>query len=213
MNAAGSVRPVMKKLGAVAARTGCAILLVGHLGKKGGRAQYRGLGSIDIYSAARSVLTVGRIPDEENLRAMVHNKTNLAPFGASQAFSFDPAAGFTWQGEYDITIDELLNPKKTPDSQLAKARRLIEKKLANGPVAAIEIMEIAEEQGISERTLKRAKSALGVLSEKRNGQWFWSLPVEVAFEECQEGQGGQEGQECHAESLALLAPFPHREAG
>jgi hypothetical protein len=41
-----------------------------------------------------------------------------------------------------------------------------------GPVAAVEIMPKAEEQGISKKTLKRAKSALGVISIKRDGQWY-----------------------------------------
>ena len=56
MNSANGVRPLMKKLGMVAARHNCAVLLVGHLHKKSGKAQYAGLGSIDIFAASRSVL-------------------------------------------------------------------------------------------------------------------------------------------------------------
>ena len=44
--------------------------------------------------------------------------------------------------------------------------------LARGPAAAVDIMEMAEEQGISEKTLKRAKAELGVISVKRNGKWY-----------------------------------------
>jgi hypothetical protein len=72
MHSASGVRPLMKRLGDVAARTGCAIVLISHLIKKGGAAQYRGLGSIDIYAAARSVLTVGKLPldgDYNSVRA------------------------------------------------------------------------------------------------------------------------------------------------
>ena len=98
MNSANGVRPLMKQLGTVAARHGCAVLLVGHLHKKGGKAAYRGLGSVDIYAAARSVLTVGRIPVDENMRAIVHNKSNLSSAGVPQAFGLDPAGGFTWLG-------------------------------------------------------------------------------------------------------------------
>ena len=197
MNSAGGIRPLMKRLGNVAARTGCAVLLVGHLNKKGGKPAYRGLGSNDIFAAARSVLTVGRIDDD--IRAVVHNKSNLAPLGASQAFGLDPVDGFTWLGKYDIGIDELLNDKKkAPDNQFSKARRLIETALAHGPVAAVEIMQMAEEQGISVKTLNRAKSALGVISIKRHNRWYWELPVEV---ECtkvaQDGQDGQDGQQGH----------------
>jgi hypothetical protein len=149
MNAANSVRPLMKKLGDAAARTNRAILLVGHMGKRGGKAAYRTLGSIDIYNAARSVLTVGRIDEEDNMRAIVHNKSNLAPAGPAQSFGLDPVDGFTWLGEVDISIEELINGKKQePENQVTKARRLIKTALANGPVAAFEMMQRAEEHGI-----------------------------------------------------------------
>jgi RecA-family ATPase len=64
MNSANGIRSLMKRLGDVAAWTGCAMLLVGHMNKSGGKSQYRSLGSVDIYAAARSVLTVGRIPQD-----------------------------------------------------------------------------------------------------------------------------------------------------
>lgn len=198
MNSANGVRPLMKQLGAVAARTECAMLLVGHLSKKGGRAQYRGLGSVDIPAAARSVLTVGRIDVDDNMRAIVHNKSNLSAPGASLAFGLDPAGGFTWLGEYDITIDELLNGKKKPESQFARARRLIETALANGPVLSADMMQMAEEQGISPKTLNRAKDALGVISVKRGERWYWELPIEVEYSVV--GQEGQHGQGCQPDT-------------
>jgi len=192
MNSAGGVRPLMKQLGAVAARYGCAVLLVGHLHKKGGQPQYRGLGSIDIYAAARSVMTVGKIPMDEHMRAIVHNKSNLAPAGVSQAFGLDPTGGFCWLGEYDITIDEMLNGVKKPESQFVKARRLIETALANGPVPSADMEQMAEEQGISPKTMQRAKEALGVISIKHGNHWCWEIPIEVEYTEV--SQDGQEGQ-------------------
>ena len=55
MHSAKGMRPLMKSLGAAAERTGCAVIIIGHLNKRsfGTRAQYRGLGSIDIYAAGR----------------------------------------------------------------------------------------------------------------------------------------------------------------
>ena len=212
MNSANGVRPLMKQLGAVAARTECAILLVGHLGKKGGKAQYRGLGSVDIPAAARSVFTVGRIDVDDNMRAIVHNKSNLSPPGASLAFGLDPAGGFTWLGEYDITIDELLSGKKKPETQFAKARRLIETALAKGPVFSADMMQMAEEQGISAKTLNRAKDALGVISAKRGVQWYWELPIEVSYTEVgHDGQHSQDSQPCdgHDASMTSLTILAH----
>ena len=192
MHSANGIRPLMKSLSAVAERTGCAVLIIGHLNKKGGKSQYRGLGSIDIYAAARSVLTVGRIGIDDNMRAVVHNKSNLAPPGASFAFGLDPVGGFTYLGEYDVGIDELLGGRKIPENQFTKARRLIESALEQGSVPAVEIMQAAEEQGISAKTLNRAKSAMGVLSVKRHEQWFWEKPI-IVNEDTQDGHDTRTG--------------------
>jgi hypothetical protein len=52
--------------------------------------------------------------------------------------------------------------------------------LANGPVAAREIWQRAEEEGVSLRTLIRAKKLLKVRSERRQVDGravnYWSLP-------------------------------------
>jgi hypothetical protein len=55
---------------------------------------------------------------------------------------------------------------------------------------------MAEEQGISPKTLNRAKAALGVISIKRNNKWYWEIPIEVVFTDVSEdGQGSQHGQD------------------
>ena len=38
------------------------------------------------------------------------------------------------------------------------------------------VLSRARELGVSERTLMIAKKNLGVISEKRGGQWYWHLP-------------------------------------
>ena len=188
LHSAGGIRPLMKALGGVADRTGCAIVIIGHLNKKGGKAQYRGLGSIDIYAAARSVLTVGRLSDD--VRAVVQGKSNLAPPGTPQAFSFDPDTGFVWCGDCDTTLDELLAGRKSPpkpENQLEKAKRFLEATLSRGQISAQEIQSLAKEQGISTKTLNRAKEALGVVSVKLGDRWFWQIPITVEYEDSQDG--------------------------
>jgi hypothetical protein len=196
MNTANGVRPLMKQLGTVAARHGCAVLLVGHMNKKGGAPQYRGLGSIDIYAAARSVMTVGRSNISDDIRVIVHNKSNLSPLGKSQAFGLDDNGGFCWLGECDATVDEVMSGKPKQESQSAKARRLIETALANGPVPATDMEQIAEEEGISFKTFKRVKENLGVISYQRGRLWYWEIPIDVEYEDCtsSEAQNGSEGQ-------------------
>lgn len=64
MNRANEAREMTKKLGAMAERTGCAVILIGHMNKGSGvKAAYRGIGSIDFFAIARSVLLVARVPD------------------------------------------------------------------------------------------------------------------------------------------------------
>ncbi|HBU12599.1 MAG TPA: hypothetical protein DEB31_07720 [Clostridiales bacterium] len=200
MRSATGVRPLMKSLGAVAERTGCAIVIIGHLNKKGGKAQYRGLGSIDIYAAARSVLTVGKIDVDENMRAVVHGKSNLAQAGSPLAFGLDSVGGLTWLGEYEITLDELLAGKSAQqsESRLGQAMRFIKDELAGGEVSAAEMIQRAADSGIPKMTLDRAKQTLGVKSVKRGSQWFWALG------------GGEDIQGIHAGGMNTL---PQTQAG
>ena len=189
MHRANRIRPLMKALGAVAERTGCAIVIIGHLNKGTGKAPYRGLGSIDIYAAARSVLTVER-PDETT-RAMAHSKSNLTPPGASQMFGFDPNAGFFWRGVCAVTSDELLSGKQIPPkpgTQLDKAKHFLASTLGHDTVPATEIQAAARARGISVKTLHRAKGALGIISVKRQSTWFWHSPPTAEHEDSQGGQ-------------------------
>ena len=61
MNRANEARDMTKKLGLLAEKYKCAIILIGHMNKAAGnKAAYRGMGSIDFFAVARSVLLVGR---------------------------------------------------------------------------------------------------------------------------------------------------------
>ena len=88
MNRANEVRPIFMRLGQVAQRTGCAILLIGHLNKAAGmQSLQRGLGSIDIAAAVRSVMFIGKLKHDPTMRILTHEKSSLAPPGVSLAFS------------------------------------------------------------------------------------------------------------------------------
>lgn len=78
INKANEVRSVLSQLGRIAEDYGCAVILAGHLNKSSGsKANYRGIGSIDFEAAARSVLLVGRLKDDENVRVVAHEKSSL----------------------------------------------------------------------------------------------------------------------------------------
>jgi len=176
MHRANEVRPIFKKLANIADRTGCAIVIIGHMNKNNGlKSLYRGLGSIDISAAARSIILVGRVRDEPNIRVMAHVKSSLAPEGVPIAFEFDDNNGFHWIGEYDIDIQELLRGASTSESVLARAEKLIEEMLADQPVLSDDLFTKAKEERISVRTLKTAKKKLGVKSIKTIDGWKWLL--------------------------------------
>ena len=92
MNRANEARDMTKKLAALAEKYQCAIVLVGHMNKAAGnKAAYRGMGSIDFFAVARSVLLVGRVEGETNIRAVVQIKNNLAAFGHKKPLNFQRA--------------------------------------------------------------------------------------------------------------------------
>ena len=164
MNRANEVRPIFMRLGQVAQRTGCAILLIGHLNKAAGmQSLQRGLGSIDIAAAVRSVMFIGKLKHDPTMRILTHEKSSLAPPGVSLAFSLGDEGGFRWVGEYDITADEMLSgiePQRETKTQQAKD--LICALLAEGKqVLSEDIDKAALERGIPGRTVRDAKRELG----------------------------------------------------
>ena len=164
MNRANEVRPIFMRLGQVAQRTGCAILLIGHLNKAAGmQSLQRGLGSIDIAAAVRSVMFIGKLKHDPTMRILTHEKSSLAPPGASLAFSLGDEGGFRWVGEYDITADEMLSgiePQRETKTQQAKD--LICTLLAGGKqVLSEDIDKAALERDIPGRTVRDAKRELG----------------------------------------------------
>ena len=110
MHRANEIRPLMKRVSTLAEKYHCAIILIGHMNKNSnGKSSYRGLGSIDFQAAARSVLIVGRVKEEPDVRVVCHVKSSLAPAGKPIAFRLDKDNGFEWIGEYDISVDDLLS--------------------------------------------------------------------------------------------------------
>lgn len=164
MNRANEVRPIFRKLGDIAQRTGCAILLIVHLNKAVGvQSTYRGLGSIDFTASVRSLLFICKGKDDPNLRVLTHEKSSLAPPGASLAFILGDDEGFRWLGEYDMSADEMLTgAEKKKDTKTQEAKDMICAMLAGGKQAlSEEIDREALNKGISPRTVRDAKKELG----------------------------------------------------
>ena len=164
MNRANEVRPVFRKLGMIAEKTGCAIVLIGHLNKSSGtQSTYRGLGSIDIMAAVRSLIFIGKVRKDPTTRVLIHEKSSLAPPGETMAFKLGDEEGFRWVGAYEISADELLDGKegKATETKLERGTKLIKELLADKKEISIrELDEKAKEQGISGRTMRDVRSRM-----------------------------------------------------
>jgi hypothetical protein len=184
-----AVRRCLYRVAELAERTRCAVVLLRHLNKSSGtRALYRGGGSIGIIGAARSGLLVARDPTQPSDRVLAVTKTNLAQAPASLRFRLQvvghKVCRVDWCGNCPLGADELLGIQDSPRdrSAIAEASAFLQEFLKAGPQAAHECLAAAKRQQISQRTLKRAKEQLGVVSTALrfpDGSIFgftWQLP-------------------------------------
>ena len=181
---ANDILLVLKKLGMIAEKYQCAVILIGHMNKaSGSKSTYRGLGSIDIQATARSVLLVARLRDKPSIRIMAQDKSSLAPAGDAIGFEMTEDRGMTCIGPYDITIDELLMGNEgRGKKKLDIAENFIKEFFAGGnEIASNDILEEAAKRGIKRNTLLSAKKKLGIRSGKGKQEdgttfWTWLMP-------------------------------------
>jgi putative DNA primase/helicase len=190
MHRANEIRPVMDGLANLAAKHGCAIVLIRHLKKDtAGGANYRGLGSIDIFAAARSVLlagknplpptvseTLGSLSDQKTRCVFAQTKCSLTKGGPSIAYAIQES-GLTLDGPVSVTGDDILQivPKLTQREDIAE---WLTKLLTDGPKPAKEVKQAGQVKGFSERQLNKAADRLGIVRKPGGfGEgWMWSAP-------------------------------------
>jgi RecA-family ATPase len=181
-NKPNDMRQILNKLSILAAEHDLVVLVIRHWTKGDrGKALYRGGGSIDIIGVARSALAVAHHPDDEELRVIAHVKHNLSERGKSQLYQIrvvddEDRPILVWRGESDLTADELQAAVPADPKAREQAQGFLKKKLEKGPQPANELIAGAEAEGISKRTLERAKKSIGVKAKKAGNQWKWSLP-------------------------------------
>ena len=193
------VRRALAPLSGLAERTGACVLVVRHLNKApGNNPLYRGGGSIGIIGAARMAFVMGKDPQDENRRVLASTKQNLARSPKSLMFTLEEAESsavrVNWLGESEVSAHQLLATPREEEHADARSEAVefLNDVLASGPVAASQVKEEAEDAGISERTLKRAKKLVGVITYREGetgnrgaGRWMWKLPVaELVDKEC-----------------------------
>jgi len=185
------VRRVLHALMIVAERTSSTMLVLRHLNKSGGgKALYRGGGSIGIVGAARVGLIVGRDPEDENRSVFAVAKCNLAARAKPLAYQIvgSPSGDcgcVRWLGETHFTADALMvGPKPEDDDEKPRmiAMSFLRQLLAEGPRPVQDIKAEATSAGITWRTLRRAQTDLGITPRKvgkpgDSEQWWeWGIP-------------------------------------
>jgi len=177
------VRSVLLPLVELAEQCGVAIIGIMHLNKNtGGKAIYRGLGSIAFTAAARTVWLVTEDQDDPKRRLFMCAKKNILIEPTGLAFSIIDGKGVVFENEpVTITADEALETASNIEAPaLNQAKQWLSEQLPPGKsTTATEIYALAKEQGIKTITLKRAKKELGVvsyaLSNEGKVQWFWRI--------------------------------------
>lgn len=183
MHRANDVRPVLAALGRLAAKYNTAVLLVMHMNKYGGgKAMYRGLGSIDFAAIARSQLLIGPNRNDPETRLVVQTKNSLDRLAVAQKFSISSDMSIQWLGP-DITAGEqdILQEAKAPkeDSALQEAIVFVRDQITKAPIFSSDLEDLAIEKGISLASLRRARKELSdkgeAISDKAPGLRRWYI--------------------------------------
>lgn len=188
-NRAEQVRRMLAPLDALAHRTQCAIIAVGHFNKNvTAPAMYRGSGSIDFAATARVVLhalELGGRTAQSTLHstakrfAVGQTKNNLSAKCSVLEFQVDYTGQFLWVGTLDTRIEDLIAPQERDEATspfaLQEARAFILEMLKEGPCAAEKIKKHARVVGVSAAALAAAKRELGVGMQRDEGGWRWTV--------------------------------------
>jgi len=179
LHKANQTREFTARLGELAERYGIAIIGVRHL-TKGARdkAMYRGIGSIDLTAAARSVLHVGQDPEDEESRVIVHIKSNLAPLGPSIRYTLKRGTTrpFKWMGTTRLRATDLAQTDKDVKGHedVERCVTFLRERLRE-PVAAEIVLRDAEAKGFSQRLVKRCREQLHIEAVRHEGRWIWEM--------------------------------------
>jgi hypothetical protein len=190
------IRVVLGALAKLAERTGCAILFVRHLVKThGNKAVMAGGGSIGIIGAMRVGLLLAKTPDappNDPHRLLATVKCNVgkeAPAVSLRIESAQPIVTDTgekievgrvvWSGVVtEVSADDLVTD--ADEAGAAKeATSVIAEILAHGSVKAKDAIKQLDALGVAERTWRRAKTKLGIISARIGGptsEWAWWTP-------------------------------------
>jgi len=193
-NSEGDVRDALMPLQVMMEETRVAVIGVMHVGKADSqrRASQRLIGSTAFTALPRSVWMVHDLPDEhqpENAgddltvgkrKAIGIVKSNYSIPPPALAFSRPLDGALTWHGPSPVGIEAcFIDDSKKAAPRTTEAVTWLSEFLKGGSKYANDVANAAEEEGISEGTLRIAKRKLKVEPYKepgKGGRWLWKLP-------------------------------------
>ena len=178
---AAPTRTALAPLAALAEKYDLAILIISHLNKDDAKKLiYRTTGSQSYVNMARAVWAIAEDEETEDRRFLMPVKQNLSKKPPALAFSITNGRGIVFEREpVKIMADEVFGTEdqRFERSQLDEAKTFLLEALENGSVKASGVFKEAHQAGISDITLRRAKSALNIISYKTfEGEstfWLW----------------------------------------
>lgn len=187
MHRANEVRPILGRIGHLAERYNCAVVFIMHNSKMSqNSALHRALGSIDIPAVARSMLILGKDPENFNRKIICHEKSSLAPNGKSILFEVDTSkGGVLFCGYSDLKADDILNVRSTTRNKASVKKDEVCDKLLdlfgeNDFIKITNIKELCEKLGCKQSTLYSAKDELEIQScssgYSQNKCTYWLMP-------------------------------------
>lgn len=187
------VRSVLDPLGEFASRMRVAVVCNNHFSKGGGGANSRIIGSVAFVNQARAAFIVTPDEQDETRMLLIPSKMNIAPLNHGLAYriegclidhgviSISTSRIMYESAPITITANEALaalNGNDDAKSAKAEAIDFLLGALKAGAVSAKDIKRDASEAGISPKSLRSAREALGIKPEKAgfDDGWVWYLP-------------------------------------
>jgi AAA domain len=176
------VRAMLRPVSALAEELRAAVLAIRHTRKSGGRPIDAGGGSRGLGAAARVEMLAAINPEDPEGRVLARVKSNLSAPWPSLTYALVPEARTVrvqWGHESTHTAAALLAAAESEEGEggtLSRAETIIRELLRDGPRPSRDLDAAAEAEGVSRRTLMRARAKLGILAVQRQRRWLVELP-------------------------------------
>lgn len=177
------IRRALGPLAQLAERMDVTFLLVMHNNKRADvNALHRIMGAVAMSGVARIVWLCAQDPEDEDNYLFLCAKANIGRMPKGLQYGIEgkelPNVGsigtIVWKGTTEVSADQALS-MKDDSGKLTAAKQWLSKHL-DSDKRATDVIEAAEKEGIAEKTLRRAKKRLRIVSDQTSDGWVWLAP-------------------------------------